>query len=97
MAARISKDAVRNQTKPPAKYTRYQHEKMKLALVRANGGFSQSSLSIFGYPNAEAFGRRACLSPSWAKARRASCAGAENTKDLWREKTDLSEKNGRCI
>jgi hypothetical protein len=29
--------------------------------------------------------------------RRASCAAAELTKDLWREKTDLSEKIDRFI
>jgi hypothetical protein len=29
--------------------------------------------------------------------RRASSAAAELTKDLWRKKTDLSEKNGRFI
>ncbi|RKY31843.1 MAG: hypothetical protein DRP74_04035 [Candidatus Omnitrophota bacterium] len=40
---------------------------------QANGGFSQSSLSIFGNPNAEAFGRRRCLSPSW----RVSADGGE--------------------
>jgi len=64
---------------------------------RANGDFSQSSLSSRGNPNAEAFGQRACLSPSWAKARRASCAAAETAKDLWREKIDLSEKIDRGI
>jgi len=35
---------------------------------RANGGFSQSSLSERGNPNAEAFGRRGCLSPSWRES-----------------------------
>jgi len=76
---------------------------MNLAAFRANGGFSQSSLSKRGNPNAKAFGRRACLSPSLpagrqaGASRRASCAGAELAKDLWRKKTDLSEKNARFI
>ena len=65
---------------------------MHLPIFRANGGFSQSSLSIFGNPNAEAFGWRGCMSPSWAIARRTSSAATKNTKDLWREKTDSSRE-----
>jgi len=38
---------------------------LKLAIFRANGDFSQGSLSIFGNPNAKAFGWRGCLSSSW--------------------------------
>jgi hypothetical protein len=40
---------------------------MNLANFRANGGFSQSSLSERGNPNVKRFGQRACLSPSWPK------------------------------
>ena len=70
---------------------------MNLAVFERMEVLAKACLSKRGHPNAEAFGRRACLSPSWAVARRASCAGAELAKDLWREKTDLSEQLDRCI
>ena len=63
---------------------------MNLTVFERMEVLAKACLSKRGHPNAEAFGRRACLSPSWAVARRASCAGAELAKDLWREKTDLS-------
>jgi hypothetical protein len=71
---------------------------MKLALFRANGGFSQSSLSIFGNPNAEAFGWRGCLSPSWGESPDGRVPQPpEMRKTFGVKKPTLSEKNASFI
>ena len=71
--------------------------------VRANGDFSQSSLSRRGNPNAEAFGRRGCLSPSWAGSptgefrSRRDCERPLASSASGGGKIDLSEKTDRVI
>jgi len=61
---------------------------MNLAVFAANGGFSQSSLSIFGNPEvsreADNLGTAMLFEAASARAGRLSSAAAENAKDLWR-------------
>ena len=73
---------------------------MNLARFRANGAFSQRSLSIFGNLNAKAFRRRGCPSSSW----RGSADGRVPQPPKMRKisggpkgKSDLSEKRDRFI
>ena len=59
---------------------------MPLAIMRANGAFSQRSLSIFG--NAGGAKRQNwhgdAVRGAFARANATSSAAAENAKDLWR-------------
>ncbi len=76
---------------------------MNLTIFRANGDFSQSNLSIFGNPNVETFGWRACLSPSWRKPTGELRSHRKCERPLasppcyMAGKIDLSEKIGRFV
>jgi len=76
---------------------------MNLADFRANGGFSQRSLSIFGNPKAAREGGNLGMAMLFERflleAKSASSAATENAKDLWRPplisrgKTDPEREN----
>ena len=74
---------------------------MNLAVFAANGDFSQRMLEQSREPERGSIRATSMFEPVLARERRrASCAGAETAKELWRPrrgKIDLSEKIDRFI